>query len=363
MPVWRRRGQGVRRPATDARRRRPRHRDLGPLRRPGPRRGVARQPIPAGALLPGIPGSLNLRHPEACAALAKQAASEGTQVLQGVADVTVTPGRVLQVSATGPGGQQVEFRPRLVIGADGRHSTVRRQSGITLLRHEATHMIAGVLVDGLADLDLQHDWLATSDDLFMASFRQRHGQVRLYLVTGMAEKSRFAGHGGLAEFMRSANFGCLPFGERLATANPIGPLATYPGDDTVAARPFVDGVVLIGDAAGHNSPITGQGLSIALRDARSIRDAIRSGDDLTAAFASYAEERLERLRRLRTNAIVTAAMAADDCDNSIARRAKFFELLQTDPMTFAMLVTMFTGPETAPPEAYDDRLLETIVAA
>lgn len=320
-------------------------------------------PIPAAVVVPGIPGLLNLRHPEACGALAKQAAGEGVQVLRGIADVTVTPGRTPQLSATGPGGEQVEFRPRLVIGADGRNSTVRRQSGITLQRHEATHMIAGVLVDGLADVDIPHDWLATSDELFMASFRQHEGQVRLYLVTGMAGKARFAGHGGMAEFMRSANFACLPFGERLATANPIGPLATYPGDDTWTAQPYADGVVLIGDAAGHNSPIIGQGLSIAMRDARSVRDAIRSGESLMGAFAPYAEERTERMRRLRFNAILFAAMAADDCDNSIARRAKFFELMQTDQEMFAMLGAMFAGPETAPPEAYDGRLLEAIIAA
>ena len=36
--------------------------------------------------------------------------------------------------------------------------------------------------------------------------------------------------------------------------------------------PFVPGVVLIGDAAGHDDPIIGQGLSIAYRDVRIVRD-------------------------------------------------------------------------------------------
>jgi flavin-dependent dehydrogenase len=35
--------------------------------------------------------------------------------------------------------------------------------------------------------------------------------------------------------------------------------------------------VLIGDAAGHNDPIIGDGLPIALRDARIVRDLVLDG--------------------------------------------------------------------------------------
>jgi len=320
-------------------------------------------PIPANMVVPGVPGLLNLRHPEACTALAKQAIDDGAQVHRGVTDVTVVPGATPTITAQGTTGEPLEFRPRLVVGADGRSSTVRRQSAIALERHDATHMIAGVLVDGLDDPEIEHDWLATSDDLFMASFRQHHGQVRVYLVPGTQQKARFAGRDGLAEFMRSVNFACLPFGERLANANPIGPLATYAGDDTWTDKPYTDGVVLIGDAAGYNSPIIGQGLSIAMRDARSVRDAICSGDSLPDAFRPYAAERTERMRRLRTGAIFMSAVAADDCDNRTARRAKFFELQQAEPLTMAMLVSWFAGPESAPAEAFDGRLLAAVLAA
>jgi 2-polyprenyl-6-methoxyphenol hydroxylase-like FAD-dependent oxidoreductase len=320
-------------------------------------------PIPADVLIPGIPGLLNLRHPEACQALAEQALSDGVEIHRGVSDITVTPGTAPAVAAMSTTAEVLEFRPRLVVGADGRNSTVRRQSGIRLDRHEATHMIAGVLVDGLDDPEIEHDWLATSDDLFMASFRQHKGQVRLYLVPGLKQKARFAGRDGLAEFMRSANFACLPFGERLAKANPIGPLATYAGDDTWTDQPFVDGVVLIGDAAGYNSPIIGQGLSIAMRDARAVRDAIRTGDGSPADFHGYAAERTERMRRLRAGAILMSAVAADDCDDRVARRARFFELQQADPMMMAMLGSWFAGPETAPPEAFDGHLLDAVLAA
>ena len=70
---------------------------------------------------------------------------------------------------------------------------------------------------------------------------------------------------------------CYPWSDEVARATPAGPCATYPGDDTWTSQPYVDGAVLIGDAAGHNDPIIGQGLSIAMRDARTVRDLVLDG--------------------------------------------------------------------------------------
>ena len=317
-------------------------------------------PIPAGMMVPNVDGSMNLRHPEACAALFAAAAGAGTRVMRGVADVVVTPGTKPTVRATGPDGESLEFAPRLVVGADGRNSTVRRQTGIALEHYDATCMIAGLILDGLDDIPQDHDFIASTDDLFMAAFHQHRGQLRVYLCPGMKKKNRFAGPNGQAEFLRSANFDCLPFGEQISRATPIGPLAAYPGDDSWTERPYAPGVVLIGDAAGYNNPIIGEGLSIAMRDARQVRDALRSGDFDTHIFDDFASERFERMRRLRAGAIFFAATFADDCDNRTARRAKFFELMQGEPLMMAMLGGTMGGPENAPPEAFDGRLTEMI---
>ncbi|GAC1541709.1 MAG: hypothetical protein NVS3B12_29420 [Acidimicrobiales bacterium] len=80
-------------------------------------------------------------------------------------------------------------------------------------------------------------------------------------------------------------------------------------------------MVLIGDAAGHNDPIVGQGLSIALRDARIVRDLILSGAHSPEDFASYGEERFARMERLRLMADVISVSQAEDADNRAARRA------------------------------------------
>jgi 2-polyprenyl-6-methoxyphenol hydroxylase-like FAD-dependent oxidoreductase len=320
-------------------------------------------PIPVSIMVPGVDGSLNLRHPEACNALSAAASKAGVDVRRGVSDVALTIGAAPKIRATDGDGLPIELTARLVVGADGRNSTVRRQAGIELSRQEETCMIAGLLVEGLDDVSDERDFLASQDDLFMAAFHQGGGRLRVYLCPGVDQKRRFSGPGGLDEFRRSASFGCLPFGEALADATPAGPLATYPGDDSWTERPFTDGVVLVGDAAGYNNPIIGQGLSIALRDARTVRDVLRDGDVSPAAFTAYADERTERMRRLRATATFMSATFADECTDRPARRARFFELQQNEPLMLGMLVGMMGGPENGPPDAFDGRLVAAMQGA
>jgi menaquinone-9 beta-reductase len=320
-------------------------------------------PIPVGMMVPDVAGTLNLRHPDACAALAGAAVKQGATVLRGVTAVEVAPGANPTVAYTGDDGARVELAPRLVVGADGRASTVRRQVGITLQRQAEVHMIAGLLVDGLDDVPDSADFLAGDGDLFMAAFHQGGGRMRIYLCPGLAQRHRFSGPGGVDEFLAAAGFGCLPFGDQLAGARPAGPVATYPGDESWVEHPAVDGVVLVGDAAGWNNPVIGQGLAITLRDARTVRDVVRGGDLRPAAFDDYARERVERMRRLRYCADFMGAAHAEDCDHRTARRARFFELMQTEPLLLGLMTSAFGGPETGPAEAFDGRLLATIRAA
>src|ERR671921_76413 len=48
-------------------------------------------------------------------------------------------------------GVATEWRPRLVIGADGRNSQVRRQLALKVLADPPHNLIAGMLVDGVPD--------------------------------------------------------------------------------------------------------------------------------------------------------------------------------------------------------------------
>lgn len=315
--------------------------------------------IPMWMMSEGIPGSLNLRHPDACQALIDAAAGAGATVIRGVREVKLNAGSPVSVAYTagGPG----ELSAPLVVGADGRNSAVRRQTGISLEREEPVNYIAGLLVEGLEGVPDDHDVMVGEGDLFRLIFHQGGGRARLYVCPGLSGQHRFSGPEGTTRFLAAWNPGCYPFAEAVASARPAGPCATYPGDDTWTATPFAEGVVLIGDAAGYNDPVVGQGLSIAMRDARIVRDLILDGAALPSDFAPYGEERLERMRRLRLIANVIGAVNAEDADNRQARRAFMGQKMATmDPEVFPLLTGAFSGPETVPDELVDGSILDQI---
>jgi 2-polyprenyl-6-methoxyphenol hydroxylase-like FAD-dependent oxidoreductase len=319
--------------------------------------------IPVSMLIPGVGGSLNLGHPVACQALVDAAAAAGATVVRNVRDVKLSGGGPVAVSYRA-GQDHREVTASLVVGADGRGSTVRRQVGIDLERQEPSSFIAGLLVDGLDDVPAEHDVMASEGDRLFVLFHQTGGRARAYLATGERERRRFAGRDATQRFLEACRIDCFPWSGSIASSTPAGPCAAYPGDDTWTATPFADGVVLVGDAAGHNDPIIGQGLSIALRDARIVRDLVLDGARTADAFRPYGEERMDRMRRVRLIADVVAAVNVEDADNRAARLAWFGERMATmDPDVFPLLVAAFAGPETVPVELVDERLLERIRTA
>ena len=319
--------------------------------------------IPMSMMIPDIPGSLNLRHPDACAALLDAAVDAGATVVRGVRDVVLAVGSSPAVTYVA-NGKATELRSTLVVGADGRGSTVRKQAGITLDRQEPISYIAGLLVDGLDGVPDDHDVVAAEGDVFFLMFHQGGGRARLYLCTGLSGQHRFSGRNGTEQFLAACNVSCYPWSEQVMTATPAGPCATYAGDDTWTDAPFADGVVLIGDAAGHNDPVIGQGLSIAMRDVRIVRDLILDGARQSAAFAPYGEERASRMERVRFIADVLAVAQAEDADNRLARRTMLAEnMAGTDPDVLALMLGAFAGPETIPREALDPGILERLRSA
>jgi 2-polyprenyl-6-methoxyphenol hydroxylase-like FAD-dependent oxidoreductase len=83
-------------------------------------------------VLPEIEGAFCMSHPAMCRSLANEAERQGVKFLRGVENVQIGTGQRPEVSFTFE-GVRAEVKPRLVIGADGRNSTVRRQLAMTLL--------------------------------------------------------------------------------------------------------------------------------------------------------------------------------------------------------------------------------------
>ena len=320
--------------------------------------------IPMAMMVSGIPGSLNLGHPVACQALVDAAATAGATVVRGARDVKVARSNGSCTVSYVADGRANELTTPLVIGADGRASTIRKQAGITLERQAAISYIAGLLVDGLDGVPDDHDVTAPAGDLEFLMFHQGGGRARVYLCPGLSGQHRFSGRHGTEQFLAACALSCYPWSDQVAAGSPAGPTATYPGDDTWTPTPYAEGVVLVGDAAGHNDPIIGQGLSIALRDARIVRDLVLEGARTPEAFAPYGEERFTRMERLRFVADVMAITDAEDAENRSARRAFTREKVAAmDPEVFRLILGIFAGPETIPAELIQPSLLDRIRAA
>jgi menaquinone-9 beta-reductase len=319
--------------------------------------------VPIGLLIEGVPGALNLGHPVACQALLDATAAAGATVVRGVADVHLERGARTEVSYSVDGAAASVAAP-LVVGADGRRSTVRKQAGIELDRQEAIGFIAGLLVEGLEDVPDDADVVVTEGDDFRLLFHQGGGRARSYIAMGLSGQHRFAGRDGAASFLEAwAGAESFPWAEQVRQARPAGPCATYAGDDSWTAAPYVDGVVLVGDSAGYNDPIIGQGLSIAMRDARTVRDLVVDGARRAEDFAPYGEERRQRMEVLRLAADLMAVVQVEDAENREARLAWADQVMSTmDPEAFPLYLGVFAGPETVPAELVDDALLDRVRA-
>jgi 2-polyprenyl-6-methoxyphenol hydroxylase-like FAD-dependent oxidoreductase len=241
---------------------------------------------------------------------------------------------------------------------------VRRQAGIALQRQDPMSYIAGLLVAGLEGIPDDHDVVVSEGDLYSLMFHQGNGRARLYLCPGRSGQRRFAGPDAARLFLAAWNPTSYPLSGDVSSAVPAGPCVTYPGDDTWTHEPYADGVILIGDAAGHNDPIIGQGLSNAMRDSRMVTDLILNGAGHLADFTGYGQERSERMRRERLLADVFAVTHAEDAGNRMARRQFLGEKVASlDPEVFPLLLGALAGPETIPDELVDQGILDRIRSA
>lgn len=222
-------------------------------------------------------------------------------------------------------------------------------------------MITGLLVEPAAPLP-DHDVIAVEGDMALLYFVQPGGRARIYVGPTLEQRDRFTGRDGATKLLDAVRLGCMPMADALADGRPSGPCATYPADDTWTDEPYKDGVLLVGDAAGHNNPNIGQGLSLAMRDVRMVTEVLLGSEDWSAeAFRPYAEERLERMRRVRFSANLFAATffagtASPERRNQIQMRRI------SDPVMFQGLLTAFTGPEAAPPEAFTDEAYQSVLS-
>jgi len=76
-------------------------------------------------------------------------------------------------------GREVEFRARLVVGADGRDAPFRRWAGFDVKRDPGHTLVAGLLLDNVSVAeDASHAWLNPDLGMWVLIFPQGDGVNR-----------------------------------------------------------------------------------------------------------------------------------------------------------------------------------------
>jgi 2-polyprenyl-6-methoxyphenol hydroxylase-like FAD-dependent oxidoreductase len=179
-----------------------------------------------------------------------------------VTDLIEEGGRVAGVRATTPEGS-LEVKADLVVGADGRHSTVREKGGL-----EVEDIGAPIDVFWMR-ISRQPGDPGTGGRIDAGSFfamldRGDYWQLAYVIPKGASEPIRAAGMPGFRKIVAKA----LPF-----LAERVGELKTW--DDVKLLTVRIDrlrkwhrpGLLCIGDAAHAMSPVGGVGINLAIQDA------------------------------------------------------------------------------------------------
>ncbi len=307
-------------------------------------------------------GALCLGHPATCEIFAQLAVTSGARLLRGATDITVVPGERPSVGCTHDGAR-LAFAPALVIAADGRNSSVRKNLGFTVHAGEPRNLVGGMLVKGVPSWPRDMQVIGVEDRFHFLIFPQGDDLVRLYGCYQFADKAHFDGPSRrtkLIEAFRALK--CLPYAEAIAASTPVGPFNSYSNEDHWVDDPTCPGVVMIGDAAGHNDPVLGQGLSIALRDVRLISEILCDARAAGHApdFRPYVEERAERMRRLRITAQVATTLRVEFGAEARERRRRAGRRMAAGQLT--PLPASLIGPERLPAEAFLPETIEKLLA-
>src|SRR5262245_19318966 len=233
---------------------------------------ISRRDITAARGCSGI----GFHHPEMQEVLLALAREAGAEVRRAVTVTGVRPGAPPSLELE-DGGQ---VPARLVVAADGRTSHAREWAGLTTLREPELLVIAGIFH---GELDLPSDSVHTVYEprrgqgvLIFPVGHERFRSYFFYAREGPPRPLHGARHAG--DFIVAcAETGAPP--AWFTRARVLGPLASFEACDRWVERPHREGVALIGDAAAATDPTFGDGLSLTLRDVRTLRDRLLGTSD------------------------------------------------------------------------------------
>lgn len=317
--------------------------------------------VPMDKMVQDVRGALNLGHPRICDALNSAAVAAGATLVRGVKRVRLTSGDLPRIEFECDGSSYA-LSPKIVVGADGRGSAVARQVGFDRESDPIHHILTGLLIEDANEWPRNEQSMGVDGDIGFYIFPQGNGRIRLYATHGLDQRSRFSGNNAAENFLNAFDRPSLPGGKHLSRSRPAGPCHGYPNNDVWIDNPVVPGVVLIGDAAGHSDPSGGQGISIALKDARLVSEALNTNRNWGArAFAGYVAHRREQMRRLRFSTRLLAAFRMEFTDAARQRRARGRERIAAYPELLQPFLAMQKGPFAVSDEAFSQRTWDRLM--
>ena len=202
-----------------------------------------------------------------------------------------TGGTVTGVTAQNEDGHDLKIPARLVIGADGRASTVASSLGL-VRPHRLRRMALIQYVSGLTGIeDCGEIYLDPPDYAILNPVAP--GLVNLGLVVPLGHARPFARR--LDAFFGARLKQLRHLAPRLEGMKAEGRLTAMGPLAYRVSEPRVGGAMLVGDAAGFYDPFTGEGLFTALRSAELLTETAHAAltrDDLSVgALGVYAARR------------------------------------------------------------------------
>ncbi|MDX2233038.1 MAG: FAD-dependent monooxygenase [Hyphomonadaceae bacterium] len=196
------------------------------------------------------------------------------------------------------------LRAGLVVGAEGRRSTIRETAGIrtTGWAYDQTAVVCTVAHqkphDGVA-----HEYFLPSGPFAMLPLTQNRCNIVWTERPAIADALRAMSDDDFMAELRAR------FGDHLGAVTLAGPRFAYPLSLQIAERWIDQRMVLIGDAAHGVHPIAGQGLNVGLRDVAALAECIVDG--MRVGLDAGDGEMLTRYQRWRRFDTTSMALVMD----------------------------------------------------
>jgi 2-polyprenyl-6-methoxyphenol hydroxylase-like FAD-dependent oxidoreductase len=245
-----------------------------------------------------------------------------------VEQVSTRDGRVVGIAGQRKGGAAFAETATLVVGADGKHSLVAKTVAAPEYRtHPARSMACYTYWE---NVETSGGEVYGAPGRALGIWPTNDGRVVTYLGWPAA---RFGELRGDLEAAMTSTLDSFGLTERFAAATRVEPVRATPDLPNHFRRPYGPGWALVGDAGLVLDPVTGLGISDALRDAELLADAIGSGD-----FDGYQKARDKAARPMYDFTVRLAQMRA-----STPGELRMFQALADSPADADMFVGVLTG--------------------